>query len=45
MKNFAVITLCIFFVGCAGDIAIKMPLQEVQDVNLLAIVKVKNQVF
>ena len=42
MKYFVLITLYSFLVGCAGHVNVKMPLQEVQNQNLLARVKVND---
>lgn len=42
MKHLVVITLCVFLAGCAGQVAVKMPLQEVQNGNLLALVQVND---
>lgn len=42
MKSLVLITLCGFLVGCAGHVAVKMPLQEVQNENLLVRVIVKD---
>ena len=43
MKYLVVITLFIFLAGCAGHVAVKMQLQEVQNGSLLALVKVNDQ--
>ncbi len=42
MKYLVLITLYSFLVGCAGHMTVKMPLQEVQNGNLLARVKVND---
>ena len=42
MKYLVLITLCGFLAGCVGHMAVKMPLQEVQNGNLLARVKVND---
>ena len=42
MKYLVLITLYSFLTGCAGHMTVKMPLQEVQNENLLARVKVND---
>ena len=42
MKHLLLITLYSFLVGCAGHVTVKIPLQEVQNENLLARVKVND---
>jgi hypothetical protein len=42
MKYLVLITLYSFLVGCAGHVTVKIPLQEVQNGNLLARVKVND---
>jgi len=43
MKYLVLITLFSFLVGCTGHVTVKMPLQEVQNGNLLARVKVNDR--
>jgi hypothetical protein len=43
MKYIIVIMFCGILSGCAGNVVVKMPLQEVQNGNLLALVKVNDQ--
>lgn len=42
MKYLFAVLLCGFLAGCAGSVSIKMPLQEAQNTNLLALVKVND---
>jgi len=42
MKYLVLMTLCAFLSGCAGNVVVKMPRQEVQNGNLLARVKVND---
>ena len=42
MKYLVLITLCGFLAGCTGHVAVKMPLQEIPNGNLLARLKVND---